>query len=211
MTVPDRPGDRRIQDNSFLKTLRTQTRPAHEELERLALSRALISPSLDLPSYITYLKLMYSVVADMEDHMYHTLGEIIPDLDSRRKSAKIVSDLRDLEQSIPQADFRPLSKLPGSDDPAFALGMFYVLEGSVLGGRFILKNVEQTLGLNAARGASYFSGYQAQTGKRWNEFLDTLTGFESKNQCGKRIIWGAESAFRAIYDHLTWQQSDSQA
>lgn len=83
------------------------------------------------------------------------------------------------------------------------MGIMYVVEGSTLGGRFILKNVQENLGYNEEKGASYFSGYGNKTGSFWKKYLNSLTEFESKTNSQEEIIEGADYAFRVIGKHLS--------
>jgi heme oxygenase len=55
---------------------------------------------------------------------------------------------------------------------AEALGFFYVLEGSTLGGRIIRREME-TRGV-AGDGLSFLDPYGSDTGARWRAFLDVL-------------------------------------
>ena len=71
---------------------------------------------------------------------------------------------------------------------AFALGILYVVEGSSLGGRFILKNLETIPGLDNGKGVSYFTGYGNKTGSQWKNFLNFLTTYEEENNCEDEII-----------------------
>jgi heme oxygenase len=57
-------------------------------------------------------------------------------------------------------------------DGMAALGSLYVVEGSTLGGRVILKNVQRRLGPSVA--CAYFHGYGANTGAMWLNFLARL-------------------------------------
>jgi heme oxygenase len=62
-------------------------------------------------------------------------------------------------------------------DPATAIGTFYVLEGSTLGGQIIAPRIHQLLGLTPERGCAFFNGYGSQTGAMWSKtkaFLDQI-------------------------------------
>lgn len=85
----------------------------------------------------------------------------------------------------------------------FAIGIMYVVEGSTLGGRFILKNIQDALGYDETNGASYFAGYGNKTGSHWKKFLKELTDFEKQTNLENEIINGADYGFRIIYEHLS--------
>lgn len=189
-----------VGSQTFLDKLRYVTSPSHKKLEQLPISAALTNPNISRDIYFEYLALMYNIVADAETNIFPQLKKIIPDLDQRRKSDWLKRDLHfgPFDENKPS---RPLSA-DGPFSDSFALGIFYVLEGSTLGGRYILKNINETLALDETNGASYFFGYGNQTGNYWKNFLATLTQYESFANDSDSIIAGAEFAFDAIYNHF---------
>ncbi|HEX8269724.1 MAG TPA: biliverdin-producing heme oxygenase [Flavobacterium sp.] len=186
--------------STFLNTLRTQTNDAHKMLESLPVSEEIISKDLVISDYIKYLQLMYSTVKQVETEIYPLVHEFVSDLDLRHKSQLIERDLAALSCGLPQ--LQHVYDFPQPVSTAFAFGILYVIEGSTLGGRYILKNVEQALHLNFNNGASYFAGYQTATGSRWKSFLSDMTKFENETQNSAEIIAGAEFGFNSIYLHL---------
>lgn len=184
---------------SFPEQLKTRTADAHTRLEELPVSKSILSESLNQESYAHYLMLMRDVVADTETNIF-PLVNAISDLDSRRKLSHINADLSHAadEVSTPQKIFNHENM-----SPAFALGILYVVEGSALGGRFILKNVEKTLGYSAESGASYFAGYGNTTGSMWKHFMNEISEYEAANNAGEEIIAGAVFAFKSIEKHFS--------
>lgn len=76
-------------------------------------------------------------------------------------------------------DARPAFPVPGGR--AEALGMLYVLEGSTLGGRMILRTL-------AARGVAdpalgFLDPYGTETGARWRDFLAVLCRELADDRC----------------------------
>ncbi|WP_278009613.1 biliverdin-producing heme oxygenase [Flavobacterium gyeonganense] len=78
----------------------------------------------------------------------------------------------------------------------------YVIEGSTLGGRYILKNITTIAGLDKGQGVSYFNGYGEKTGNYWKSFLIFLEEYEQSYNCGNTIIEGAIYAFDSIHKHF---------
>ena len=160
MTIRTRPAD-----SGFLAFLREETAEAHRQLESLPLSRQIIAPGVSLVDYRRYLEVMYPVVAETEDRIFPLLREALPDLDLRRKLSLIESDLEVLGSDRKE-------KIPGffaGDDVLtvyHAMGVMYVMEGSTLGGRVILKNLTASLGLSEDRGLRFFSGYGPDSQRR---------------------------------------------
>ena len=185
----------------FLARLRSQTVIVHKRLESLPISKLLVDPKITISDYTIYLTRMHDVVDSIETEVYPILTGSVPDLTERSKNDLLLADLQTLGinkiETVGVFDFEVIPS------PAFAMGMLYVLEGSTLGGRFILKNIEENLGFDAKQGARYFAGYGNKTGSSWKNFLNTLTAFEIQYDAEAALIAGARYAFEAIEKHLS--------
>lgn len=191
----------RLYAETFLERLRSGTSLSHKKLEELPLSLSIINPDVTYEEYILYLDRMHDVVKDAENTIYPVLYPFIPDMAHRSKVYLLESDLENLGH-IKKYSQKPLSGNLKENTVAFAFGIMYVLEGSTLGGRFILKNITAALNLDENNGARYFSGYGNETGSRWKKFLSAMTAYESETASGQEIISGADFAFAAISNHL---------
>jgi len=196
------PATSKTEHDIFLAKLRETTLPAHKRLEALPISEAIISPELTKFTYTEYLSLMSAVIRDVEETAFPAVADIIANVESRKKSHMIEADLKQLGSDV-RAELH-LNKPDGSTiTPAFAMGMMYVIEGSTLGGRVILKNVEKTLGTDIAQATSYFSGYGERTGSSWKAFLDSFTNWAIANRNKQEeMIAGANYMFSAIHNLL---------
>jgi heme oxygenase len=190
------------QESIFLQSLKQSTAAAHRALEGLPISVAITDPGVTMAGYTNYLLRMFPVVQDVEQNIFPTLGEIIPDLEQRRKLPFLRQDLEFLQATIPGMQVEPLSDGNSPMSRPFALGILYVLEGSTLGGRFIGNNIQKNLGFNAGAGGRYFAGYRENTGLLWKDFLKYLVDFEKTENAADEIISGANFAFRKIYNYL---------
>lgn len=184
----------------FISRLRTKTAPAHQALEALPISRAIVSPTVSREDYTAYLNAMADAVHDLETRIFPRISSLIPDLQERRKLPHILDDL--VFYGAPKSHFQRVFTIGENTSEAFAMGIVYVMEGSVLGGRMILKNLNNSLGMNNESGARYFHGYGAETGSRWKSFMELLAGHETAHDCGDDIIGGANHAFAAIHQHF---------
>jgi len=190
-----------VKNETFLEQLRAKTSDSHTNLEKLPVSMSITSPDITNASYAHYLDLMHDVIKQLEQEIYPVISSIVTDLDSRVKLDLIEKDLAVLDHvktafSNPFGDSRKLHSVP------FAMGIMYVVEGSTLGGRYILKNIESALKLDDTNGALYFAGYGNKTGSTWKNFINVLTAYEQENHVGDEIIAGADFAFQAIHNHL---------
>lgn len=193
-TAQQRPAD------FFISRLRTKTAPAHRALEELPISKAIVSPTVSRQDYAAYLNAMADAVHDLETHIFPRVSSLIPDLQERRKLSLILEDLA--FYGAPKSHFRQVFTTGENTSEAFAMGIVYVMEGSVLGGRMILKNLDNALGMNSESGARYFHGYGTETGSRWKSFMEWLAGHEAAQDCSDDIIRGANHAFAAIHQHF---------
>lgn len=187
----------------FLQLLRQRTAAQHTKLEATKISTDLLRPDATVQMYMTYLAHMRGVMAFAEHHVYPVLAHLFADISERGKLAAIDSDI----ETLARMTTRPATKpLPVSTEPmttAFAMGYMYVIEGSTLGGRMLLKHVKTTLGFDEEAGARFFSGYGANTGTMWKQFLQILTGYAVGNECEEEVIAGANHAFKIIEEHFS--------
>lgn len=187
---------------SFLDNLRSATAHSHTNLEALPISASIMNPDVTNREYALYLNLMHDVVKDAEDNIFPALNTIVTDLSDRNKSHLLEQDLKTLGITKNGIAVKPLSNTQKLFSPAFALGIMYVIEGSSLGGRVILKNINAALGHDIDSGAAYFSGYGGQTGSYWKNFLGMLANYEAEHNNANEIIAGADYAFIAISEHF---------
>lgn len=185
--------------SDFLADIKSQTADSHKKLESLSVSASILSPDMKIEDYIHYLSLMHDVHKNTEEVVYPLLSQIIPDLDQRKKKYLIEEDLSFLNHNKTTSS-TVFDKTEMS--VPFALGVFYVIEGSSLGGRFILKNIVNNKLLSNDQGVSYFKGYGDKTGSFWKNFLNILAEYEQNNNGADSIIEGAVYAFDSIYNHF---------
>lgn len=190
-------------DVPFMIRLREATRPEHSALEKLPLSRALMNPSVTREEYGRYMQSMFPIVSIVEDKIYPVLSNIFPDLDKRSKLPHLTDDLTFLQLPVNQPGLLITHESLITTSIPHAIGIVYVLEGSTLGGRIIVKNITSALGFDKNHGASYFTGYGEQTGPLWKSFLNSLTQYEITSGNGEAIMEGARQAFQAIHDQIS--------
>lgn len=188
---------------TFLENLRNATAQSHTNLEALPISTSIMNPAVTNDEYALYLALMKDIVKDAEENIFPALADIVTDLYERNKTHLLEKDLDFLGYTKQSIENNPVSSGITNPSKAFALGVFYVIEGSSLGGRVILKNINAALGHDIEKGASYFGGYGGQTGSYWKNFLNALTQYETETGSADEIIAGADYAFNAISKHFT--------
>ena len=154
--------------------LRRATRASHERLEAIVdVNRAARTPE-------GYRRLLAAMLG-FYDPLEAALGRLDwmqagIDLAARRKSHLIEADLATL--GLTRADIARLPRcadVPVPDGLPVGFGCLYVVEGATLGGRLILRQVGEELGLGPACGAAFYASYGPDVGRRWREFLARLT------------------------------------
>jgi len=116
------------------------------------------------------------------------VSSLFPDWPERSRSAAIAADLRRLRSAAQSTvSVPPLT-------PSGMLGTMYVLEGSRLGAKFLLKEVADAADPLITQATSYLNH---GTGKRlWQSFLSKLQSEESCDEV--EAIAAARSAFAAF-------------
>lgn len=186
----------------FFKRLRQETAESHQKLEDNRLSKAILTPSVSIQDYQTYLAALWGVTVACEDQIFPAISHTITDLTERYKSQLILDDL--LATGFTQAEIDALAVYRFQfSTVAEALGIMYVLEGSTLGGRFLYKHIHEVLGFTPENGASYFWGYGAQTGNLWKTFISSLTQFVDAHDEKDEVIVSAKKTFTNIDNWLS--------
>lgn len=192
--------------DSFLNSLRNNTADSHKRLEENEISTAILSPEVTIADYQEYISRMYGVIAGCERKVFPALSGIFADLSQRQKSSLIINDL--YKTGLQQAE---IEQLPVCDfdfsTTGEALGIMYVLEGSTLGGRVLLKHIQKTLGLGESDGVSFFYGYGSETGKMWKSFITRFSEYAITTNCEQEVISSAAQTFTVIDGWLSHGKS----
>ena len=181
----------------FLKSLRSKTANSHQQLEESKYSKSILSPSVTLNSYQTYIAKMYGFVKACERDVFPFLNNIVPDLALRNKASLIKSDLKATGIAVDLTEELPVHLFTVSN-VAQAMGIMYVLEGSTLGVKFLYKHINEVLKLDEKNGASYFWGYGQRTGLLWKTFIAAMADFAVNENCEDEIISSASQTFGTI-------------
>jgi heme oxygenase len=146
-----------LNDSSLRAKLRDLTADLHTKLD------AEVGAFSDLVQYRNYLRNTHRFRVAMESQALATKGwqsEIVADL--------VAADLSDLGE--PTEKYLPAGA--GHESDSATLGRLYVLEGSAVGARLLLRRAER-LGLNARFGARHLA-HQVTDPTRWPRFIQLL-------------------------------------
>lgn len=158
-----------------------------------------MSPVLTKEAYAQHLARLHGFYGAFERQAADVDGLVdwLGDIDERLvKTAMIEADLRSLGSSDPENE-----DLEGYsiDDVASALGAFYVIEGSTLGGRIIGRQLERSLGVTQADGAAFYHSYGDDRGPKWAAFKGVLDRFgEEHPDKTDAVVEAASGTFDAM-------------
>jgi heme oxygenase (biliverdin-IX-beta and delta-forming) len=180
-----------------LEQLKLETAAAHASIEqRLRIARS--RPSLD--DYRTYLVAMHGFTAPVEQRLRQLAASFESELELERryKAELLAEDLAALEERLAApTEPRPwCDALPENRDVAQAFGTLYVLEGSTLGARFLLRHL-QPLGIDDC--SRYLRSYGASLGAMWEKLRRALLGHAARHPDQvPALIAAAQDTFRTL-------------
>ncbi|OWT80188.1 MULTISPECIES: biliverdin-producing heme oxygenase [unclassified Achromobacter] len=148
--------------------------------------------------YAGFVAAQYIFQRDVE-HLFDDarIQAAVPDLAVRGRVEAAVADMQDLDKDIPQ---EPLAT--GRVAMPQALGWLYVSEGSTLGAAFLLKQVQQTLGLDANFGARNLAAYPEGRALVWRRFVAALDSDAISAEEHDAVLAGANAAYDRFGDLL---------
>lgn len=179
-----------------LLALRERTHELHVALEaRLALAR----PAADRADYARYVAAMWGWLSPLEPALWrgkHWPAELEP-AERACKSRWLVEDL-DAARADGFLPSEPVSCVQQVDfeDAASRFGWAYVIEGSMLGGQLLQRQLGARLTPWPMR---YLHGYGERTARRWNDFLAALAREVVTREQIDAAAAAAAQAFRSIH------------
>lgn len=153
--------------HGVLAELRAATRTQHDRIEQVL---ALDAP-MPLPRYAAILLGFRRFLTGWEQELREALPARLQGwLAERSRLGFVAQDLAFLAAELPRQPEPATPRCLPLPHVAAAFGSLYVIEGSALGGQVITPRLKRDLGLEPARGASYFNGFGEHTGAMWREF-----------------------------------------
>jgi heme oxygenase len=166
----------------------------HTALSHASTEKALIQYVKNIASTADYARLLYCLYGfyqPMEKIFDQSLSQAVPDYNNRRKSERILQDIAALQLPAPS---RFASQLPSITDGHSALGCFYVLEGSALGGAVMKKMIHAKCQQLPEQAFSFLSGY-GNTMDLWRAFIAHLNGTLHDKESQDTAIVAANDCF----------------
>lgn len=143
----------------------------------------------DKNAYAAFLSALARVVLPLERALEQGgVERVLPDWLARRRAGALEQDLEILGMPVPA----PVPVGPNSDE-ACLFGRLYVLEGSRLGGKLLVRRALENVDPQV-RAATNFLGHGAGS-DFWRGFLQRLEASEAVAAAPERTILGAREAF----------------
>lgn len=161
---------------------------SHQRLHRHAMFAPLLRPSLTRAQYVRALCALWGFHAPLERRLAE-LGLPGGRLDALR------ADLAALEVAETPVEcggaFMPADRVDG-------LAARWLLDGSAGGGQAMAPNIRRTLGLDATRGATFFSSPDPSFHDNWRRFCETLDNELAEYEHLMQACRGAAALFGSL-------------
>lgn len=179
-----------------LARMRASMRPLHDRIEA---SLDLMTPELDSRRYQRFLERSYGFISACERRIDVNGAPPALRLADRLKSELLRSDLERFGHTTASLSaLKSPSTLPPVESWPAALGYFYVVEGSTLGGQIIARHVRATIGSEQPVG--FLSGGRSEVALRWKQMLAVMMG-EMANDAAERDVTAAAAQTFELLRH----------
>lgn len=176
--------------------LRSQTRDLHDRIERNPLAVRLMAENVSIADHLRMHLRLYGYHRPLVERIGDLVDGIMPDVAvaMRDRVDRLRADLACLGADPSLVTDAPL---PERIDAAAAVGLVYVLEGSVLGGRIIARHLAERLALGEGTGAAFYADPPAGTHPRWADVCEKIDRWadDAGPQAEAAMIRAARGAF----------------
>ena len=190
----------KLDSPAILSRLKAETQANHNRIEKVSCMRRLFASDYSTSEYRDCLALMLGFYDAIEPIIFHCLGdELRPSFLYRSKTDLLKRDLTELGLGEREIAALPRCRLkPYVNSTAQSLGVWYVLEGSTLGGQVISRQLQQQLGESASQFMHFHNGYGEHTRISWLAFCELVEERVSFDESHELI-----TAARLTFDYLT--------
>jgi heme oxygenase len=178
-----------------LQAMRTALRPYHDSIEQ---SLDLMRADVDRSHYVRFLEKSYGFVAACEQRL--DIGAAPPSLaiDRRLKGPLLRTNLRALGCGADAIDrLAWCEQLPHVEHWPAALGYFYVIEGSTLGGQLLARHCRERLAVGD-EALAFLLGYRHDTGMMWKRMVGVLEAAMCDEAAAEAITASARQTFTLL-------------
>jgi heme oxygenase (biliverdin-IX-beta and delta-forming) len=190
-----------VKEQDYAYRLKQETKTAHQETEKVLVQRLQQISSKE--DYVAILKMFYGYFEPLERLIHDHLNKThLPDINERRKAARVQDDLTALK-----INGKPdiCQTLPAIQNNSHAFGALYVIEGSTLGGEIIVKMLQRNTAVDLQDDAlSFFYGYKEHNKTMWQKFQLALQEHVGNHNL-EQVIAAADETFRLLKNWMLFQ------
>lgn len=186
----------------ILKHLKKQTETLHKKTEEDNLAKYILDHSIDRETYKRLLQQNYLAYARIDALLASNSSTLTTELKpfvDKAKSSALAEDLKRLDAEIPQVD-----PVKDSYSAAFLLGLIYVVEGSMMGGLLIRKNLEACTHLEDVAQHHFFGKSAPEVMQRWKAFTQAVESQTYTEEEQQQAVDGAHTAFNIFKDSYSY-------
>ena len=186
----------------ILKHLKTQTATLHQKTEEDNLAKFILDHSIDVATYTQLLQQNYLAYARIDRILEANSASLDDNLKvyaDAAKSKALAEDLTDLDAEIPQVESTTVQF-----SSAYLLGLIYVVEGSMMGGLLIRKNLESCEHLKDKTMHHFFGKSAPEVMQRWKNFTGAVEEKTYSEQEHQEAVDGAHAAFMIFKDSYSY-------
>lgn len=171
------------------QNIKESTHAAHQKTEGIVVRQ--LKAIRSEADYAEVLKGFYAYFRAVENNIApFVTTAVLPDLTDRRNSSYIKKDIEALGSNV---DNLPDATAPVVNNVLEALSSLYVLEGSIMGGPYIVQMLHK---YGIERGTSFFEGYGANSGQMWAGFTAVLNQYGENPETHQTAIDMANQTFQ---------------
>jgi len=183
--------------------IRQATHHLHAALEATDVAKGLMAAQLTLAAYAHILAVWAQAWAALENAVYASVWkDQLSGLLPVPRTEKALHDLEDVNALLhirgtapgPESSAGGALVAPAAASAAELVGYCYVMQGSSLGGKVIARHLQETLGLHADQGRSFF--LQGNTDPlTWTQWCREADAFLATSDDRQQSLQGANAAF----------------
>ncbi len=193
----------------MLQELRAATKPIHDKAETLSLASKIIDHTITKDEYKQLLLQHFKIYSAVETFVIKNkalLPNPICTYAGKLKSSKLKQDLKE-NYGICEFDLPQITPIQLPATLPSILGALYVIEGSMLGGLLIKKNLQECVQLNFITEHYFFNDHTKDVISKWKSFCAYIESTSFDKEEITMATYAAEETFTIfIKNYITSQK-----
>lgn len=180
--------------------LKSNTAAIHEAVEADNLAKHIIDHSITIAQYKELLYANYKAYATIDTILVANKHSYRDDIKTFVDQSKTVALRKDLVQlRFTNFEINSILSVENRESEAYGIGLLYVVEGSMLGGLLMAKNLPECKHLQSITEHHFFGKNASEVMPRWKDFCATINALPYSEKEKEIALSGARDAF-SIFD-----------